>query len=228
MLALLVRLQDGLAESEISALAPRQRELVERLEQNSLVRRALAPDGVRYLWLDESCAVELPAAPALPETHTITAEQLQTLGLRATPGFKVRRRSDRHIGRPPSSIGAGPFAYLERLPPEDFDPLSPDDLQETVLALLAFDGLAARALVEDNLGLDWSFLRDRIREEKLEGRARYLGLHKLIHMRFPRRTRAKNASSPPAIPVQPKEARRDAYRRASTEPKDKRPSRARR
>jgi hypothetical protein len=77
---------------------------------------------------------------------------------------------------------------MQRLPGEDFDPEV--DLHETALALLLFNGRAARAFVAARPGADWVWLlRKRIHQEGLPGRARYFGVHKLIGLRIPRKKR---------------------------------------
>ena len=98
--------------------------------------------------------------------------------------------------------------YLRRLPEEDFDPEV--ELHETALALLLFDGRAARAFVVARPENDWTRLRERIHEEKLAGRARHFGVHKFIGLRIPRKKTA---------------IRHDAYRRAKTEPIPRKPPR---
>jgi hypothetical protein len=206
MLVALRRLRDGMKPSDVRKLPLRLQQLVARLDHAGLLKRAASSGGPTQLYLKDEAARLIPYAPARTPLRRITREQLDRLGLPDLPAFQIRAAADKHrLGRPSRP---GPRVYMRRLPEEDFDPEV--DLHETVLALLLFDGRAARAFVAARPGTDWTRLRKRIHQEKLAGRARYFGVHKLIGLRIPRKKTA---------------IRHDAYRRADTEPIPRKPPR---
>lgn len=206
MLQTLRRLRGGMKTSDVRKLPLRLQQLVARLDRAGLLKRASSSGGPTHLYLKDKEGRLISYAPARTPLRWITREQLDRLGLPDLPAFQIRATADKHrMGRPSRP---GPRVYVRRLPDWDFDPEV--DLHETAVALLLFDGRAARAFVAARPGTDWTRLRKRIHQEGLPGRARYFGVHKLIGLRIPR---VKTAT------------RHDAYRRAKTEPIPRKPPR---
>lgn len=205
-MALLQQLRPGLPQAAVAGLPLRSRQLLTRLERGGMLIRRTDRAGTPRLWLSRPALRWVPKLPKGPEFRLVTRQDLDRLGLRTTPPFRIRVKAAPRMGRPPGSSPGTRSVYVRRLPPPGFNPTV--NLGETVLALLLLEGKSARQLVQARPTWDWSRLRERLHAEGLESRARHFGLRKLIGLKVARATS--------------KAIRHDAVRRATTEPKPKR------
>lgn len=176
---------------DLARLPARSARTVALLEKSGYVIEGRLHGRVRQL-----------VSPGRPSAPYVFVDQsvLEASGLTGVPPFAAYRLADRRVGR---TSFIRPRIYLRALPPYDFDS-RPTVLDELLVMLLVRDSGAARALVAAHPKHRWSYARGRIHREGLYARARYFGLHKRIGLRPPRGGNTQ--------------VRRDAYRRAKTEP----------
>lgn len=218
-MALLQQLRDGLLEGSVAQLPARQRRLLARLQAEHFVS---TDPGTGRLVLSEWARSMLPTRPSTPDWREVSREHLDAVGLPHVQPFFIAQ-SPRPKGRPRIPF---PRIYLKQIPGIAWQPAG-QDLNELALALLRFDPNACRALIRAHPDQDWTRFKERVRAEVLVGRAAYFGIKKLVRMRE-RRTPPTPPTPPRTRPVKPRATRRDAYRRAHTEPVSGRRSRGQR